>query len=70
MFPRLDELEWQHRLRAANEWCTMFRLKHGRWPTVQELSETPALTLPPPPPGREFLIVDGEVKLADRDDSY
>ena len=62
-FPRLDELERRHRLRAANQWSRRFHFDHGRWPTLDEILDNPWVKVDPPPPGQEYHLEQGALEL-------
>ena len=62
-FPRLDELERAHRLRGLAHWCGIFREEAGRWPTLEELLNNPALKVPAAPRGLRYVLTEGKPSL-------
>lgn len=61
-FPRLEELDLAHTMRAADYWCRLFQREKGRWPTLDELLASP-LKIPPPPEGKRWHLDEGKVSV-------
>jgi len=62
-YPRLDELEREDAVRAAEAWCLKFRDEKGRWPTLEDFASV-GFRLPPPPAGKRWSVDGGRVELA------
>jgi hypothetical protein len=64
-FPRLEEFELRHSIRAANRWIPQFQSEFGRVPTLDEILSNRGLRLPPPPTGRRYELRDARLELVD-----
>jgi len=62
-FPRIEELEIRHSLRAARRWVHLFRAEKGRSPTIDELLDNRVIRLRAPPPGHHYELVGDDVQL-------
>jgi hypothetical protein len=62
-FPVHERLNRRRVKLAAEQWCRQFRSQMGRWPSIDELLNSPVVHLESPPPGMRYQLEEDRLNV-------